>query len=282
MCLISFAIRPSDRVQWVVAANRDESYSRPTQALSEWRSAVGVRVVGGRDLKDGGVWMAEQPDTGRVAFLTNVRRGGPESGIKSRGELALAWLHGGDLAAWTADHDASHYAGCNLVLGDPDRGQWWWLTNRDAQQNELSQWLQKPLAAGLYGLSNASLDTPWPKTQRLKLALSTALEPLLNGLSGLAEFDTQMLTALNDRSVPPEASWPKTHISREAEAALAPVFVHWPAHDYGTRTATVIAKLAGAPSAHWIERSFDARGSLSATHLYPPDWMSRSAGGAGV
>ena len=269
MCLISFAIAPNAGVDWLIVANRDESYDRPTQRLSEWHSASGQRIVGGRDLKDGGVWMAEQPESGRIAFLTNVRRGSPETGVKSRGELALAWLHGGHIGDWLLHHDAGQYAGCNLVLGDPANGQWWWLSNRDEQQQPQNDWLQRPLASGLYGLSNASLDTPWPKTMRLKASLQQHLSHHPISASTVDDFGAAMLAALADRTVPPEADWPHTSIPRAAEAALAPVFVHWPEHDYGTRTSTVVVKLAGTASAMWVERAYDRNGTPVATHAYP-------------
>ncbi len=269
MCLISFAIEPSAEVQWLIVANRDESYGRPTQGLTGWRTTNGTRIVGGRDLKDGGVWMAEQPDSGRLAFLTNVRRGAPETGARSRGELALAWLEGGSLAEWLSQHKAGEYAGCNLVLAEPSSGQWWWLSNRDEQQEPASAWLQRPLARGLYGLSNASLDTPWPKTLRLKAAVQFHLEQHPVVPSDIAGFRSAMLTVLSDRTLPPETDWPDTQVPRAAEAALAPVFVHWPEQDYGTRTSTVGVKLVGAASAMWTEQAYDRSGAPNAIHTYP-------------
>src|SRR3546814_12237673 len=54
---------------------------------------------------------------------------------------------------------ASRYAGFNLLLGDRDGV--WYLSNKP-------QFAMQPLTPGLHAVSNASLDTPWPKLVALK------------------------------------------------------------------------------------------------------------------
>lgn len=49
MCLIVFAWQPGAARPLIVAANRDEFYARPTQALAAWEDAPGVHA--GRDLR---------------------------------------------------------------------------------------------------------------------------------------------------------------------------------------------------------------------------------------
>ena len=39
MCLIVFAWRPGHALPLIVAANRDEFYARPAQALAAWEAA---------------------------------------------------------------------------------------------------------------------------------------------------------------------------------------------------------------------------------------------------
>ena len=55
MCLIVFAWQPESPTVLRLAANRDEFYSRPSAALSEWPDAPGV--FAGRDLQAGGTWL---------------------------------------------------------------------------------------------------------------------------------------------------------------------------------------------------------------------------------
>ncbi|WP_278929254.1 NRDE family protein, partial [Pseudomonas qingdaonensis] len=70
MCLIAFAWRPGHARPLIVAANRDEFYARPSQALGAWEDAPGVYA--GRDLEAGGSWLGVGPG-GRFAALTNIR-----------------------------------------------------------------------------------------------------------------------------------------------------------------------------------------------------------------
>src|SRR5829696_4272707 len=55
VCLILFANEANSRYRLVLAANRDEFYSRPTAPAAFWEEAP--NVLAGRDLKGGGSWM---------------------------------------------------------------------------------------------------------------------------------------------------------------------------------------------------------------------------------
>ena len=54
---------------------------------------------------------------------------------------------------------AAEYSGFNLLLADQD--SLWYGSNRASP-------FARALAPGVYGLSNESLDTPWPKLQRVR------------------------------------------------------------------------------------------------------------------
>ena len=71
MCLIAFALNAHPRYRLIVVANRDEFHHRPTEAAHWWPDAPGL--FGGRDLQQGGTWMA-CTRAGRWAAVTNVRR----------------------------------------------------------------------------------------------------------------------------------------------------------------------------------------------------------------
>ena len=58
------------------------------------------------------------------------------------------------------------YAGFNLLLGTRDE-----LWHYNANHTEPTR-----LQAGVYGLSNAGLDTPWPKLLKAKAALRAVLD----------------------------------------------------------------------------------------------------------
>ena len=112
MCLIAFALHTSPQVGLLLAANRDEALDRPTLPLHRWHTPTGVSVIGGRDGRDHGTWLAcAGPDApphtaNRVAMLTNVRHGQDATPWpRSRGELPLLWLNGTPLDTLTSQLD---------------------------------------------------------------------------------------------------------------------------------------------------------------------------------
>ncbi len=257
MCLIALAWGASERFPLVIAANRDEFLARPTAPLAPWISPGGATIVGGRDLQDGGTWMGFSP-SGRFAMLTNVRHPGalPPEKPTSRGSLPLAWLESRLPASeWVSTLNAASYQGFNLIVGDWRALQCHYITNH-AQNTFLSSNLKpfKQLAGteyartatdlianempwgAIYGLSNASLDTAWPKTLQLKSAVRESLES-----ANADELTQSNLQALTSRDQPTDAQLPTTGVPLELERALSSIFVSHPtaAPSYGTRTSLV-------------------------------------------
>ena len=237
MCLIAFAINASERWPLIVASNRDEFLDRPTLPLARWKTASGQEIISGRDGRAGGTWLGITP-TGRVAFLTNVRepKNGPAK--STRGELVTRWLEGScgaeEFTASLMEKSATSYSGFNLVVGDLQRDAWTWLTNRASAP--CPGWHAQALTAGVYGLSNASLDTPWPKTLELKRVLSAALlqEETSDDLHGL------LWAALASRGFGSPAGASEMNRRMLMEPALSSAFVDMPAIAYGTRSSTLL------------------------------------------
>src|SRR5665647_1930991 len=233
MCLVAFAINASARWPLVIAANRDEFLARPTQPLGHWHSRQGQEIISGRDLRAGGTWLGITP-IGRVAFLTNVREANPQAAPRSRGELVTRWLEEtGDAQAFASAlaQDAAAYGGFNLVLGDFQRNDWHWITNKSSTADLQVQ----PLKPGIYGLSNAALNTPWPKTTALQSVLAAALHsPEPDALQAL------LWTALANRERALREQLPATGVPLAMEQALSSAFVAFPEHAYGTRSSTVL------------------------------------------
>ncbi|WP_341903969.1 NRDE family protein [Polaromonas sp. YR568] len=242
MCLIAFAIGASERWPLVIAGNRDEFLDRPTLPLARWRAEGAPEIVSGRDLRAGGTWMGLTPG-GRVAFLTNVREA-PSADApppRSRGALVTRWLghpgHSDDFAVEVAA-EAAEYGGFNLVTGDLHTGQWVWMTNRINDGGALHL---QPLRPGVYGLSNAALDTPWPKTLTLRSVLERALAD-----DTTADLECPLWSALASRTRAPREQLPATGVSLHFEEALSSAFVESPEHGYGTRCSTLIVASAGS------------------------------------
>jgi uncharacterized protein with NRDE domain len=238
MCLIVFAWRPSHAQPLILAANRDEFYARPTLPLAQWEDSP--QVYAGRDLEAGGTWLGVNTD-GRFAALTNIREPGKAPGRRSRGELVARFLTGAvsideylrEIAARAAE-----YGGFNVLVGD--RQQLHFLNANDPSPRRLD--------AGVYGVSNAGLDTPWPKLMKAKAALSEhPHNPEPEALLGL----------LADQDAAPETELPDTGVGLATEKLLSSVFIASP--NYGTRASTVLLVNADG-SRRLIERSFGPYG----------------------
>nr|WP_256835340.1 NRDE family protein [Pseudomonas oleovorans] len=239
MCLIVFAWQPENQTVLRLAANRDEFYERPSAALSEWQDAPGV--FAGRDLQAGGTWLGVTAQ-GRFAALTNIRDPRQKAGPRSRGALTADYLLGQESAPAYLDRimrDSAAHAGFNLLVGD--RHQLWHFNSAKGRPRQLQ--------SGIYGMSNANLDTPWPKLLRAKNALSDQVE----------SEDEALLGLLSDSSQPDDQLLPDTGVGLATERLLSSVFIASAA--YGTRASTVLSL---ERSGGWsiIERSFGPHGAV--------------------
>ena len=238
MCLIVFAWRPDHAQPLIVAANRDEFYARPTQPLAQWPHAPGVHA--GRDLEAGGTWLGIGAN-GRFAALTNIRDPGQPASLKSRGELVAGFLTGEmSIDDYLSDvvGRSQEYAGFNLLVGNANE-----LWHFNARNSEAVM-----LAPGVYGLSNAGLDTPWPKVLKAKAALSEQLD------------DPQpeaLLAILSDAQTAPFIELPDTGVGLATETLLSSVFIASPT--YGTRASTALIVQADGTRL-MVERSFGPYG----------------------
>jgi uncharacterized protein with NRDE domain len=222
MCLILFAWKMDENFQLVLAANRDEFYERPSVPAAFWEDAPDL--LAGRELREGGTWLGITTK-GRLAALTNYRD--PVSlkvGVPSRGRLVSDYLRGREIPEAYLRRiapDADRFNGFNLLVGDP--GSLFCYSNRGARER---------LGPGIYGLSNRLLDTPWPKVERGKTALSALLEEK-KGLS-----PERLFALLADRTRPPDNRLPDTGVGLAWERVLSPLFIESPV--YGTRSSTVL------------------------------------------
>ena len=274
MCLIAFALNASSRWPLVIAANRDEFLDRPTLPLVRWKTPQGHDIISGRDLRAGGAWFGVTPG-GRVAFLTNVREADALPARRSRGELVTRWLesHGNayDFVTSLAE-DPIAFAGFNLVLGDMGHGQWHWVTNRLSSHGA---WHHEALKPGIYGLSNAALDSPWPKTRQLKSVLNQSLRA--NDPTGnLQALQTDLWQALGSRERASASNLPATGIALAREEALSSAFVEMPEFAYGTRSSTLL--MACAEPGGWavqMEEREHLRTAAPAGQAADPHWQAR-------
>lgn len=256
MCLIAFAWQAHADFPLIVAANRDEYHARPTAPSTWWSESPDV--LAGRDLRSGGSWMGISRQ-GRFAALTNFR--GPElapANAPSRGKLVIDYLRGEAAPhsyAQSLEAQAGAYNGFNLLAGN--LGELVYFGNRQAAP--------RVLAPGTYGLSNAWLDTPWPKLTTLKAALAAALgeinkgEPLQERVSGMK---VALFRALENADIAPIDQLPQTGLPPERERALSAAMIIDPT--YGTRASTVLC-VSRNGEVFWEERTRSPSGVTART-----------------
>lgn len=240
MCLIVLAWKTHPDYPLLLLANRDEAYARPTAPLHAWKTQPALYA--GEDLEQHGSWLG-MTEQGRFAAVTNLRGVGPaqvSEPIRSRGHLVKDFLLSRRDPADYLDHvqaEASHYQGFNLLVGN--LRSLMYFSNQPGIHPRL-------LTPGIYGLSNASLNTSWPKLEEAKVAFSRLIsrrDP---------DFDA-MLDMMHNQTRYPANLLPKTGVSPELEQALSSIFVKTDL--YGTRCTTLMAwhRQGGA---RLLERSY--------------------------
>jgi uncharacterized protein with NRDE domain len=245
MCLLIFAHQVAREYPLLVAANRDEFHARPTSASDFW--AAHPELLAGKDLQQGGTWMGVTR-SGRFAAVTNYRDPSRSAAApRSRGELPLAYLTGSkdpETYLNTVAPLAQDYGGFNLLVGD--RHYLWYFTNSDGSDPQC-------LPPGVYGLSNARLDTPWPKVELGKARMLALLQAGTISHSALA-------TVVTDRRLADQRTLGGYGLDGSMETTLSAQFIV--TETYGTRSSTTVWTDAHN-QAHWREQNYNKEGALS-------------------
>lgn len=255
MCLVAFALDQSSRFPFVMAANRDEFFDRPAARLGWWEpDDGGCAILGGRDLHAGGTWLGLTA-SGRLGMVTNIRN--PQDNdpqAPSRGSIVPQWLHGelGMPMLWPR-LAMSGYNGFNLIAIDFAQGECFWVNNRKLHPERLTK--------GVFGLSNAQLNTPWPKVQALKASVRTAVSQSQDA----DDLAAVLFEALADEARAPDEQLPSTGVPKEWEQMLSSALIRDGQGVYGTRCSTVIVTERHNKRlvTHVMERTFSAQSNLA-------------------
>lgn len=225
MCIVLLDWQPDSPTPLRVAANRDEFHARPAES-ARWRGDIFC----GLDLTAGGTWLGIHRN-GRFAVVTNYREPitGRQPGERSRGLLPFAFLEGEQTPeqfSHTLAAEQHHYGAFNVLVGtvtsDSAADSLWYLGNRDAPPQAVTP--------GIHGLCNGLLDEPWPKVQRAKQNLATAI-------TAGGDLD-QLLQVVNDHHQPADSELPDTGVGMDLERLVAPVFIQ--SETYGTRASSAV------------------------------------------
>ncbi|MGW5418129.1 NRDE family protein [Actinomadura geliboluensis] len=147
MCTAIISVEPSSPVPVLVVGVRDEFVAREwTGPGRHWPDRP--RLVGGRDLRAGGTWLAVDPEAPRVAVVLNGRgRMAPEAARSSRGGLPLRVAADGKLG----DPGLAAYDPFHLVGAEPDRVRLWSWDGEALAERGLGPGLHMIVNSGLEG-----------------------------------------------------------------------------------------------------------------------------------
>jgi uncharacterized protein with NRDE domain len=245
MCTLAIFVRQLPGFPLVIAANRDEFLERPATGpvvLSE-----SPRIVGGRDLRAGGTWLAISHD-GVVAGLLNRRTDTPPVATKrSRGELPLLALRAGSArgaAGAVRALDADAYNAFNLLVADRDEA---WVA-----QNHGDEMRVTVLEPGLHLVSNLDVNDPMcPKIARSHVRFAQAGEVFAYD-GDEAAFRAAIHGIISDHTLTLDPRLPD---------ALGAICVH--AELFGTRCSSLLFLGDDGRWGHWFadgppcQRSFE-------------------------
>lgn len=237
MCLIVFANNFHPNYKLIFAANRDEFYDRPTSQAEFWKDST--ELLAGKDLQAGGTWMGITKQ-GKFAAITNFRDlKNFNAAAPSRGKITLDFLLNNiqpEEYYNSLKPELNSFNGFNLIFGKIE--ELFYFSNK-------SGGLQK-IERGIQGISNALLNTPWPKVEKSKNHLEILLKQ--NEI-----HPYEVMSILYDPTKANDKNLPDTGVGIELERILSPVFIS--SEKYGTRCSTVV--IADKDNnVHFVEKTY--------------------------
>ncbi|MGC5012169.1 NRDE family protein [Streptosporangium sp. DT93] len=122
MCTVVVSIDPSAEIPLIVVGVRDEFTERPWVPPAEHWPQDHPGLIGGRDLRGGGTWLAVDPGGRRVGAVLNGRGlPAPARTRCSRGDLPLLAAAGGRLS----ESGLGRYDPFHLLRADPAGARLW-------------------------------------------------------------------------------------------------------------------------------------------------------------
>ncbi|TGL45138.1 NRDE family protein [Leptospira perdikensis] len=247
MCLVVIAYRVHPEFPLVIVSNRDEFFERPTESLHLWDTSP--KIIAGKDLKAGGTWLGVN-SLGKVSFLTNVRnlRKPSHPHPISRGNLVLDFLKSERNVSsmdyrGKVQNQANEYEGFNLFVYDGKEANY---VGGDPVQ-------VLTLEPGFHAVSNASWNTVWPKTAKLKSNVEQVFNSMPMNENWRTLVTSEFFRLLADVDlVKDDSLLPDTGIGLEKERYLSSIRIRVPG--YGTRASTIL--FYGKDGVEIVERTF--------------------------
>ncbi|MCO5551594.1 hypothetical protein L7F22_005099 [Adiantum nelumboides] len=234
MCIAFILWQCHPQYRFFLALNRDEVHSRPTLPVHWWPANDGI--LAGKDLLQGGTWFG-CTKSGRIALVTTFRENVDKAGLISRGHLITSFLKSTKAPLEYAQmvFDAGNeYSGFNLIVADLYTESMVYVSNRP-KDNPVQPQVVMP---GFHVLSNASLNSPWPKMIRGRAKMDSLVKDNLS----YDELKERVLKEVLSDSVKADiTALPKTGYGVDWELVLSSIFVNYVGKEgsYGTRSMVV-------------------------------------------
>lgn len=220
MCVALIAIKVSKIYPLIILHNRDEFYARESTSAYWHQNSY----LAGDDKLSGGNWLGINR-YGNFAFLTNYRDPKLFDPKKSsRGEIIVKYFQSPNEEKFFSDLNPAKYNHFNLITGNSEK-----VSCYSSFSNETHK-----LHEGIFAISNANLETPWPKVLLIKDLFQKNFQETF-AKKKLVEI---FFHILKDETKPPEEMLPNTHIPIEMERIVSSIFVK--SDTYGTRCSNVI------------------------------------------
>ncbi|AYP74230.1 T10-like protein [Fowlpox virus] len=242
MCLVFILFDPCNilgRYKFILAANRDEYYSRLSKPADFWYHNSNV-IVSGLDLQTknaDGTWLGMNR-FGKISAITNYLQPKEDPNAISRGYLVSNYLTS-DVNSYEYLLDVSRnghlYNGFNIITASIGNGpdKLCYYSNRSNEP-------PKELCCGIYGISNSLLDTPWTKLTYGKEKFTDIVKNQ-SPYTTSEELTASLLSLLNDTTpIPIDPA-----IEKQGKEFISPILKEFSAicvraKGYGSRTNTVI------------------------------------------
>ncbi len=230
MCLVVFSVNSHPRYPLIIAANRDEFFERPTQAVHHWHDDN--NILAGRDQVAGGTWLGITK-TGRFSALTNIRQFPQTPAILSRGALVSDFLKSNlspERYSKQVSANANKYSGYNLFVGNIDNHKNTDLTYSNNKDQQIVR-----VQTGIHGISNGTLSARWQKVTNTQDRFIKAIQQPFKRDDLLAVLRHQQ--PLDDHALPVTGA--PIDFEQQLSRAFIPTF-EINNQSYGTRSQALI------------------------------------------
>lgn len=240
MCLITFRLASHPEYKLILAANRDESYERPTAPADFWQEYP--TLLAGKDLEANGTWLGITKN-GKIAVITNCHDAetiniDPQK--RSRGKIITDYL----ASERTATHylnqlieQKNQYLPFNVLLGDVDK-----LYHFNSQDQSYTL-----LKKGTHSLSNATINTPWPKVTNTKKQIDHIFQ-------ASNDYIEKLFQMMMDQTPAPDQQLPDAPFPIETLRKISANFID--TEDFGTKSTTLLL-VDHKNKVTFIERTYD-------------------------